>query len=240
MKNRLIALNLALLALIALLAWRYRVTWLDARERERRVLAQQVLPAKAAPLQPVPPYAPLIAASYIDVAQKMLFAKDRNPNIVYAPPAPAAPPPPMPALPGFYGLMTGFGDPGIILSDKPGGAQKIYRAGDTVGPFKLVSFDTVNVVFDWNGQRVEKRLEDLLSKAPPPIQTVAANTAQSAPSTAPTVTNSSPLGPGVDLGNGTFGCQANDSTPAGTVQNGLRKVETANPFGKSCVWQPVK
>jgi hypothetical protein len=35
-------------------------------------------------------------------------------------------------------------------------------------------------------------------------------------------------------------CQPNDNTPDGTVVNGFKKVSIPTPFGKSCLWDPVK
>jgi hypothetical protein len=232
-------LNILLLGLLAALSWRYRQTYLAARERENRVLKVRIVPEKPAPLAPAPSYTPLIAANYFDVAQKMLFARDRNSTVIYDPPAPPPPPAPMPALPAFYGLMTGFGDPGIILSEKPGASQRIYRAGDVVGAFKLVSFDNARILFDWDGKKVEKRLDELVAKvtAPPPSASAPAAAAAAPVVPPPTPT---PLGPGVDIGGGYRGCMANDSTPSGTVRDGLRKVEVPTPFGKSCKWEPVK
>ena len=241
MKRRLLLLNLVICALLVATGWRYRQIWREAREREQRVLQVRVAPEKAAPLPPVSPYTPLVAANYFDVAQKMLFARDRNPNVIYEPPAPPPPPPPMPALPAFYGLMTGFGDPGIILSERPGSPQRTYRAGESIGAFKLVAFDNAYITLDWDGTKVERRLDELVAKAaaaPAPSAPVAA---AAAPAAAP-VTNvtPSPLGPGVDVGGGFHGCLPNDSTPSGTVQGGLRKVEVQTPFGKSCRWEPAK
>lgn len=198
MKNRLILLNVLLLVLIGGLAWRYRVVWREAREREQKVLRARVAVLKVTPLEPAAPYTPVAATTYIDVAQKMLFSRDRNPNVIYAPPPPAPAPPPMPGLPSFFGLMTGFGDPGIILSEKPGASQKIYRSGDKIGAFKLVEFDSVNAVFDWEGKRIERRLEDLVAKASASAAAAAPAPGGASAGAAPTVTNVAPtaLGPG--------------------------------------------
>jgi hypothetical protein len=147
----------------------------------------------------------------------------------------------MPALPAFYGLMTGFGDPGIILSERPGAAQRTYRAGEQVGPFKLVAFDNSYITLDWDGTKIERRLDELVAKAPAPAPPAAPAAATPAPAAAPAANvASSPLGPGIDVGGGFYACQPNDSTPSGTVQGGLRKVEVQTPFGKSCRWEPAK
>ncbi len=230
-----------LLALLGVVVWRYRSMWEDAREREQRVLRASVPDVKAQPMPPVQAPSPLVATNYIDVAQKMLFAKDRNPNIILPPPTPPQAPPPMPALPVFYGLMTGFGDPGIILSDRPG-SQRTYRAGEMVGEFKLVSFDNSRITLDWGGKKVERRLDELVAKQPQSLAASASAASAAPAASGPVITNAtaSPLGPGQDTGGGFRACQPNDSTPNGTVQGGLRKVEVATPFGKSCKWEPVR
>ena len=152
----------------------------------------------------------------------------------------------MPPLPVVQGLMM-MGDPGIIMTEKPGAGQKTYRQGEQVGAFKLVAFDASRVVLDWNGEKVERKLEDLLEKTAVPAPAAENAAAASAPAPAPpTVSNtvSSPAatvqGPGIDIGGGFRGCLQNDSTPSGTIRDGLRKVEIATPFGKSCRWEPVR
>ena len=45
--------------------------------------------------------------------------------------------------------------------------------------------------------------------------------------------------PGVDVGEGLKGCQVGDSTPAGAVVDGYRKVIAQTPFGGSCRWEKV-
>ena len=242
MKGKLQLLNVVLLALLIVVGFRIRQVWRDAREREARTLHVQVPFEKAVPLMPLPPFAATSGIAYVDVAQKMLFSRDRSPNVIYDPPAPAPPPPPMPALPTFHGLMK-FRTPGIILSENAGAPQKTYHAGDQVGAFKLVAFDDAHLTLDWEGKKVERDLEELVDKA----AAAAVNNVQNVPKAsqntqapAPQNIAPQPLGPGVDIGGGYRGCQANDSTPTGTVQGGLRKSEVATPFGKSCKWEPVK
>jgi hypothetical protein len=241
LKRKLTLLNAVLMFLLAILVLQYRNIWLEARDREARTLRYRVAPEKAVPLPALAPFAPAIATNYIDVAQKMLFAKDRNPNVIIVPPAPPAEKP-MPALPKYYGLM-GFGRPGIILGDKGVNSQKTYHAGEKVGDFTLVTFDRGNIELEWEGKKIEKRLEELADKSGAPA---GASNAQNVPaaaaaSAAPPVVNLAPLGPGTaDLGNNMRSCQANDSTPSGTVRDGMRKVETVTPFGKSCRWEPTK
>jgi hypothetical protein len=239
LKRRLLLLNLVLVVLLGATGMRYWQIHRDARAREQRTLNVRIVPEKAVALPPAPAHAPVAAVSYLDVAQKMLFARDRNPNVIIDA-TPPPPPPVMPALPQFYGLMTGFGDPGIILSEKSGGPQKTYRVGEMVGAFKLMGFDNANIVFDWDGTKVQRPLSELVAKvtAPSGSNTPGAQAASVAPP--PQVVNALPLGPGQDIGGGFRACQSNDSTPNGAVQGGMKKVEVQGMFGKSCRWEPVR
>ena len=91
MNKKVLLLNLALLALAGLLLWQLRLTPPASRVQERAVLLKnaqaRVVLAPPAPA-PVPPVAP---AEYIDTVQKMLFSKDRNPNVIVDPPPAPSP-----------------------------------------------------------------------------------------------------------------------------------------------------
>ena len=66
----------------------------------------------------------LRATKYNDVAQKNLFSKDRNPQVIIDPPKPPDPPKPMPKLPVVYGVMgLPSGDQGYY-----GGSARVVRA----------------------------------------------------------------------------------------------------------------
>jgi hypothetical protein len=162
LNRRFVFLNLALLALAGTLVGTLRVNWLQARARERAVLQRKVA-AKAVLVPPALPAVKTVApAEYIDVAGKMLFSKDRNPTVVVEPPKPA-PEPVMPPLPSYHGQMA-IGEPVILLSMSATGAQRSYHAGEQVGDFKLVSFDENRIAFEWKGNNVERKLEELRPK----------------------------------------------------------------------------
>ena len=96
------------------------------------------------------------------------------------------------------------------------------------------------LTFEWNGEQVTRSLEDMREKSP---AAVAQNTPP--PSAAPTVntieTVKSAVGPGArDEASGYKNCVATDNTPAGTVQDGFKKVVQTTPFGSACRWEPVK
>ncbi len=248
MNRKLIFLNVVLVALAGWLFWMLRVKWLELHQHEHTVLA---LPARAIRLYPPPPnllLKPPTATDYNEVAQKMLFSRDRNPNVIVdppPPPPPAPPPLPMPDLPAYYGTMALFGDPVILLS-LPKGPQKKYHAGDKVGPFQLVSFNREKVIFDWDGKTVERRPEELKEKESAQLQQQAAAEGPAVvvqpvkfiadpPPDAPKVSEKI----GKDNGGGIRMCVQGDTTPVGTVIDGYKKVITTNMFGQTCMWQQV-
>lgn len=299
MNRRIVVLNLALLALVGALGSVLRANWLEAQARERAVLRRRVAPKEVLAPPSIPPVAAAAPAEYIDVANKMLFSKDRNPIVVVEPPKPA-PEPVMPALPSYSGQMA-IGEPVIFLSVAKD-VQHSYHAGDQVGDFKLVSFDQDNIVLEWNSKTVERKLEDLrvrqilaqagagastgsgAAQAPVPamprpsiptpgypmpvkspdnastgLSTVAAPAASStSSSTAAPVNLTTSLGGskagdsnsasdasedgmlGAALPGGFRACVAADTSPAGTVHSGYRKVQAMSIFGASCDWEPVK
>jgi hypothetical protein len=242
LKRKLIVLNLVLLAAAAALALHVREAWRKEQAREQAVLLRRTKPAPPPQLAPLPKAAPVKAASYIDIAQKMLFSKDRNPTVVIEPPA-APPPKPMPPLPVFHGVLD-IGD-GItaILSEKPGGPHHDFRPGDQIGEFKLVSVDAQQIVLEWEGQTITKDVEELLDRStPPPSPQPPPNVAAAAKrpaAAAPPAPHGQPA-PGIDLGGrGIRACQPGDTSPPGTVADGMRKVIKNTPFGQHCYWEPA-
>lgn len=247
MNRKISLLNVVLLALAAWLSWTLRAKWREFHQHEHTVLAASA--RKGAPVfqpGPNPVSKPIAATEYNEVAQNMLFSKDRNPNVILdppPPPPPTPPPPPMPELPAYYGTIALFGDPVILLS-LPKGPQKKYHAGDKVGPFQLVSFDREKVVFDWDGKIVERKPEELVEKQS--TQQQAAADAQpervapvklipDPPPNAPKVSEKI----GADNGGGVRMCVTGDTTPPGTIVDGYKKVVTTNMFGATCMWQSV-
>jgi hypothetical protein len=239
-------LNAVLALGIIAATWQLRQQWLDARERETMARTTQLpglrYQSKGAAAAP----GPVNAVSFQDVAMRTLFSKDRNPTVVVEVKAPP-PKPPVPPFPRVHGLMT-LGEPRILLSDR--NQQRSYRAGERVGPFEIVAFDQQTIKLRWVDQNEEftKRLDELVAKDNPmgTYDSQAAAAQGAAAAAPPPAAGTKDLGasgksePGADLGNSTKSCQAGDSSPAGTVSNGMRKVVVANPFGQSCYWEPVK
>jgi len=242
LRRKLLLLNLALIVVIAAGGVRLRQQWQDARARERAVLRQRVRPAPPPAAPALPAAEPVKPAGYIDIAQKMLFSKDRNPTVAVEPVKPP-PPKPMPPLPVFHGLLNLGDGPTAIMSEKAGAQHRDFRAGDQIGEFKLVAFDEQQVVLEWDGKTITKSVSELLDRitpaapAPAPTATAAAPTpppAQSQPA-APVQT-----GPGPDMGRGVSACLPGDSSPTGTVASGMRKVLKDSLFGKTCYWEPAR
>jgi hypothetical protein len=243
LNRKLILLNLVLIALAGLLFWRLRTRRIELRAHERAMFAQK---AHAAPVLPPPaatPPKPVTPAEYIEVAQKTLFTKDRNPTVIIEVP-PKKPDPPIPPLPSYHGQMA-IGEPVVFLSADSSAGQKSYHAGETVGKFKVVSFDRENITLAWEGKTIERKLADLAPKEPvPQPSSASAAPAAARPAATPLApvrnltAGESPLG--TDMGGGFHGCVAGDNSPNGTVKDGYKKVMTQTPFGASCHWEQVK
>jgi hypothetical protein len=249
MNRRLLLLNLALLALAASLGWLLREHWLEAQAHERAIFEQAARKKIVLTPPPVTPPKPVTPAEYIDVASKMLFAADRNPNVIVEPPKPAPPPPPMPALPSYYGQMR-IGEPAVFLS-AANVPQKSFHAGDKIGPFEIVSFDLEKIAFKWNDKIVERKPEDLRSKETPPELTQP-NPATQFPASQPQaqgqskslggssdLSNKTDSVVGADIGASNHACVPGDTSPAGTIVSGMKKVMTRGLMGMSCYWEPV-
>lgn len=239
MRRRLILLDLLLLALVFGAGWRLRQNWREARRREQTVLRQAVRPLPPPPTAPLPPVEPVTAAGYNEVAQKMLFAPDRNPTVVVEAPKPK----PMPPLPVAHGVMDLGDGPVVILSEKSDADHRAFRPGDKIGEFKVLAVTSEEIAFEWEGKEVKKRLEELREKKPtegPAASVVAYERGASPTRAATSVTTTNVQGPGVDAGGGVRGCLPGDTSPPGTVVDGLRKIVTETPFGKVCRWEAVK
>ena len=243
MTGKLRLLDLALLAIAVFLYWQLRREWIGSQTRDLALLHSS-LPATRVPgLAPLEKVAPVSVIDFAEVALKDLFSPDRNPNVIVDPVKPP-PPKPQPPFPVAHGVMLWDGvPPTIVLSEKADGPQRGYHPGDSIGPWKLVSVDPSYADFEWDGKEFKKRIDELIDRtpiaqasAPPPSPAGPA-----APAAAPqTLVNASKAGPGADTGGGFKACNPNDSSPNGTVVDGMKKVITATPFGAGCTWQPAK
>ncbi len=233
-------MNLLLVGLIVFAATKIRQQYLEEIAREQAVLGKRVSPAPPPPLSKLPAPQPVSAAGYVEIAEKMLFSKDRNPTVeVEAPPPPA----PVPPLPVFHGVM-GFPDgPTVILSEKGSTQHRGVHIGEKIGEFVLAGINQQEISLEWDGQVITKPLSELLERSavPAPAKQSEARSAGGAQSGAKPAqpTPRGQAAPGADARDGVKICQPGDTSPPGTVVDGMKKVVTQTPFGSSCRWEPI-
>jgi hypothetical protein len=241
LKHKLLLLNLLLLVLIVLAGLELRRRWHEEKVYEEQVLRKRIPVAAPPVIQPAPKVSPVAPAKYADIASQMLFAKDRNPNVFIEPPKPP-PPEVMPPLPFYYGYMDFGGGPTVMMAEKAGGKQKGYHLNDAIGSFKLLAVNNREVLFQWKDKKVLKRLDELVDKqaavaaAQAPPAAAASKPTAAPPPPPPAEAKPSAVSIGADL----KACQPGDSSPAGTIADGYKKVTSATPFGQSCRWEAVK
>ncbi len=244
MTRRLIALNLLLVALIAAAGWRLRVAWVEREQSSVRFFAQPVA-ALVPPVVLIPnPPAKVNAMTYLDVAQQLMFSRDRNPTVIVEVVAPK----PMPALPLYYGMINLGEGPKVVLAQTRDSGQRSYQAGQQVGEFKLVAIEQSGLIFEWEGKRVPVTYAEIRDTRPPgQVQNPANRTSPAQPAQPPkpagsavSIGSASTAGPGADYGGDVRPCVAGDTSPEGTVSGGFKKVLANSPFGKSCFWEKVK
>ncbi len=246
MNRKLIALNLVLIALLGAAGWEIKQRWEQARQREKALAAQKPATPPTPAMPKAEPVAPAPASNYIDIAQRMVFAKDRNPNVVIE----EKPPEPTPPFPFAFGYLDFGGNPTVFMSEKVGAAQKGYHLNDSIGPFKITALNRTDITLEWKDKKFEKKLTELKPKASE-AEKVQQAVAAPEPPKATVMTNpkdveeiqkqnSSDGLPGLNVGGTVRMCSPGDTAPAGTVQGGFRKVITTTPFGQSCRWEPAR
>ncbi|MDZ7636719.1 MAG: hypothetical protein U5J83_00435 [Bryobacterales bacterium] len=238
MKTRLRLLNVVLLLACGFVVWQVRANHMDATARQDRTFRTQAKAKPAAEVNVVPVPAAQPPSAYSEVAMRMLFAQDRNPNVVEEK-KPEPEPKKMPPLPVLHGVIN-FGDgPIAMLSDDAASKQGSFKAGDRIGEFKVVKISKERITFLWEGQEIEKTAEQLRSQAPPPAKKSAAETAAKVPvQSAPPPPPSKP-GPGKETGGRERACQPGEKSADGTVVDGWVKRTSFSPMGAVCYWEPV-
>lgn len=245
MKRPILLLNLVLAAGLIAGGYELRRRWLLAREREAALLAiQPTAPAATwSTAAATPPPAKLQSSQYFEVAERFLFARDRNPNVIIEK-KPEPPPKVMPNFPAVHGVMDiGMGPTVFITTGTD--AQKGFKPGDKIGEFTLLAATQKDVTFEWEGKPITKLLDDLrprLSEPQAPGDPRMNSNVNSGPPPAPPPVapqNVRPA-PGQDIGGGRKGCLPGDNSPSGTVAEGHRKVSTSYAFGPICYWEPIR
>lgn len=239
MKRKIVVLNVVLLAVAIFAGVHLRSEWRAAQGREAVTLhPAPVTPPAVPPYTHLPTAEPVLSAGYNAIAQRDLFDPSRNPNVELPPPPTPPPPPPMPPLPRYYGQMNLDGVT-AILSEAANSQQTSVKPGETIGQFKLVDVSTQEIVFEWNGGLVRKRLDELTDRGGAASNAPAVATARQAPPPPPAPVIKTQIGPGTVTPQGFRTCDPNDSTPDGAVVDGFRKASYSTPFGSACRWDPV-
>jgi hypothetical protein len=238
LRHRLLFLNILLAGLTGAAGWRLRQDWLRDHQHSATVINHREKQPAPPPLTPVVPPAPFAAPTYADVAQKDLFSKDRNPNVVVeiVPPKPA---PKWPRMPILYGIMGLPGGMVAMLAEKPDSRSRGISVGDKIGDLKVVALTADKISFEFEGQVQEKNVQDLVDRGGSHAPEVAeAGNSQNPANLAQRGGPAAAAKPGVDVGagSGIKACDPRDTSPAGTEVDGFRKVVKLNPFGSECTW----
>ena len=243
MRRRLLVLNVVLALLAIYAGWQLRQTYRAAKARERATLSKKVPAAPPPPHTAPPAVPPVVAGGYSEIVQQTLFDRSRNPTVVVElpPPPPPPPPKPMPPLPIYHGMMN-LGGITVVLSADANSPHQGIQIGESIGQFKLVDVNTEEITFEWDGQTITKKLEELEdhTAVQPQTTSVASAPAPARTETPAAPAQTTPLGPGTDIGAGLRSCQPNDANPPGAVVDGFRKVVLFSPFGQTCRWEPVR
>jgi len=246
LRRKLWLLNIVLIAAVAGGAWRLRKEAQEFRSRERATLTKKI-PAAAPPPAPSAAATPAVtASSYLEIAQKMLWSKDRNSQVILDPPKAPEPPKPLPPLPAVHGVMNLGDGPIAMMSDQPGSRHRAIHPGETIGKFKLVSLDSDEMTLAFEDRKVTKKLQELIDRGQDSAPAAGAQAAAASQAGAATASAAAPAPPqakpepGGKLTETLSACQPGDTSPAGTVVNGMRKVVNQTPFGVACRWEAVK
>lgn len=242
MNRGIVLLNLLLALILAAGVYELRSRWLASRQREAETLGFR--PAAANTIKPVtpPPSAKVQAGSFLEIAERFLFAKDRNPIVVVEKKV-EPPPKPMPSLPAVFGVMDLGAGPTVFMAFASE-TQQGYRLGDKLGEFKLIAADQKNITFEWESKQITRSIDELRSSEKSP----AASSAPFNPGNASAANIPPPpkppenvrAGPGIDIGGGQRGCAPGDKSPDGTVVDGYKKTSRNYAFGPICYWEQAR
>ena len=245
MTRRLFYLNAVLMLGIITLGLRLKSLYEEARERETIVRLSQERKLVYKPGAPTPQVQAVNTASYSDVAIRMLFSRDRNPTVIIEE-KPKLPDPPPPPLPKAHGVMM-LDPPRIILTAKMSEGQKIYKAGDKVGDYEIIAFDTKTIQLRWHDKDYTKELSELADANPgggAAPTTVEAPQPQGSSTSGPTVSGVPTAASAASIMDNPNAAskpvEAGDTSPAGTMKDNFRKVCSISPFGSACRWVPVR
>jgi len=237
LSRKLLILDTVLVAVAVYAGVQLRNQWRASKARAAATLNRTVKPGAPPSYAPALPEPPVLASGYAKIAQQTLFDKSRNPDVVIEPP-PVAPKPPMPPLPVYHGLMSiGSSGPTAFLSINKDAPHQAVHPGESIGQFKLLDVNSVEMTLEWDGQVIHKRVDELSAMNSAPAAPEAARTDTQPPAAAapPPAVKS---GPGETTAFGFKTCTVNDGQAEGAVVDGYKKVMHQTPFGQSCTWEP--
>ena len=229
MSRFLLIANVLLIASVALILRHWHSEKVDARRKAESLVRNAVISAPISPKRsesaPLDENPRALATAAV---QQFVFSRDRNPDVIER-----VSETPVPALPTVYGTLL-IGDSPAILLGFGANTQHAYQAGERVGPFRLVSFDSTNITLEWTGREIKRPIQDLAARqdsAPSREPLPAILAAMPATPRAPT----QQMGPA--LSESEHACIDGDQQPPGTITaDGFRKVVTKMPFGEVCRW----
>jgi hypothetical protein len=241
MKRNLILLDMVLLCLVGIAAWKIQGEWVGQKQHEQQIEKAKVTPppVPAVSIPAAPP--PVVAASYSDIATKMLFSKERNPNIV----VPVVEPPkrPMPLLPVLHGVMGLPSGMLALMSPDAKAPSKGVKVGEKIGEFELADLSRDEISLKWEDKTVTKSVSEMIYHGLEVTEKAPATAAPGAPPppAANTVVAQTGKPGAASVGEQDVKtCTPGDSAPNGTVADGYKKVMLVNPFGTSCHWELIK
>jgi len=244
LNRKLLLLDLVLVVVVVYAGTQFRDLYREAKAREAAERSVKVKPVPPPPMPQTPAPPPVLATTYAPIAQKLLMDKSRNPEVPIELPPPPPPPPPMPKLPLYHGMMN-LGDeegPIAIMSLEANKPHKAIHPGETIGEFKLLAVSREGIDLEWRDQKVHKTLEEVTDRshaAPPQAEPAkVAGGYATPPPPRPEPPPPAQYGPGAQAGD-VRRCMDSDTTPAGTVVNGYRKILRPSPFGVQCFWESV-
>jgi hypothetical protein len=239
LRYRLLLLNILLAGLTAAGGWRLRQDWLRDHQHSSSVLEHRVKAPAAPTLAPVPAPVPFVAPTYAEVAQKDLFSKDRNPDVIIEPVA-VKPKPKWPPMPILYGVLGLPGGMIAMLAEKPDSRSRGIKVGEKIGELKMVALNADKISFEFEGEVQEKNVQDLVDRGS--HEEAASSSSAAAVSQNPANIAAQRTGPpptpkpGIEIGAQMKSCQPGDTSPPGTVVDGYKKISENTPFGPACRW----
>jgi len=235
LRRKLTFLNIVLLAGITFTGYKLREQYIADQIRIEKSRRQKgiIVPAAAAIATPNPES--FTGLPYADIAQKDLFSKDRNPNVVIEvpPPKPAKVMPPLPQVAGVMGLPSGMM---ALMSERHEVHPHGVRINEVVGDFKVLGITPQVISFEWDGKRIDRNVEELLARAPVPAASAIPVAGESQPEPPPASARPTP----VAMGAGIRGCARGDKSPPGTIADGYKKISEPTPFGDACRWVQIQ